>query len=136
MAKYSTVFPQAITLAATWDPALVGEVASSIAREARKRGIRQCLSPVLNLVMGPRAGRRGKLWEDPTLASRIAFDYVSSLAREKVMATPKHFTMNFIGEGRRDSAEVELTLDLDLNDLAIYGAEMKRYVPLDPTKFS
>ncbi|MGC8615017.1 MAG: glycoside hydrolase family 3 protein [Thermoprotei archaeon] len=107
MAKYSTVFPQAIALAATWNPALVGEVASLIAREARKRGIRQCLSPVLNLVLDQRAGRTEESFgEDPTLASRIAFEYVSSLAREKVIATPKHFIMNFVGEGGRDSAEV------------------------------
>ncbi|RLF02800.1 MAG: hypothetical protein DRK00_09540, partial [Thermoprotei archaeon] len=56
MAKYSTVFPQAIALAATWDPDLVYRVARAAAREARARGIRQCLSPVVNLARDVRAG--------------------------------------------------------------------------------
>ncbi|MEO7082720.1 MAG: glycoside hydrolase family 3 N-terminal domain-containing protein [Gemmatimonadaceae bacterium] len=44
--KGATVFPQAIGLAATWDTALVAQVATVIARETRSRGIRQVLSPV------------------------------------------------------------------------------------------
>src|SRR3990172_8618717 len=43
----ATMFPQAIALAATWDPALVSQVASAAAREAGSRGIRQVLSPVV-----------------------------------------------------------------------------------------
>ncbi len=45
----ATMFPQAIALAATWDTALMARVASAIAREARTRGIRQVLAPVVNL---------------------------------------------------------------------------------------
>src|SRR4029078_8907332 len=45
----ATVFPAAIALAATWDTALVGHVGIAIAREARSRGIRQGLSPVVNI---------------------------------------------------------------------------------------
>ena len=37
----ATAFPQAIGLAATWDTALMGRVASAIARETRSRGVRQ-----------------------------------------------------------------------------------------------
>ncbi|MGC8615292.1 MAG: beta-glucosidase [Thermoprotei archaeon] len=110
LAKYSTMFPQAIALGATWDPDVVGRVTTAIAKDARKRGIRQCLSPVVNLVWDVRAGRTEETFgEDTTLSSRLAFFYVGALAREKVIATPKHFIMNFVGEGGRDSAEIHLS---------------------------
>src|SRR5688572_18897615 len=53
----ATSFPQAIALAATWDSALVGQVATAIARETGSRGIRQVLSPVINLADDVRWGR-------------------------------------------------------------------------------
>src|SRR4029078_4048108 len=45
----ATVFPAAVALAATWDTALMANVATAIATEARSRGIWQVLSPVVNL---------------------------------------------------------------------------------------
>jgi len=41
VAKFSTSFPQAIALAATWDENLVYNVARAIAKETAARGIRQ-----------------------------------------------------------------------------------------------
>ncbi|MGC8670413.1 MAG: glycoside hydrolase family 3 protein [Thermoprotei archaeon] len=110
VARHSTVFPQAIALGATWDPELVGRVASAIAKETRNRGIRQCLSPVVNLTWDVRAGRTEETFgEDPTLAASLARSYVEAFSREKVIATPKHFIMNFVGEGGRDSGEIHLS---------------------------
>ena len=104
MAKYSTVFPQAIALAATWDPDLVYRVAKAAAREARARGIRQCLSPVVNLARDVRAGRTEETFgEDPYLASVMGEAYCRALAEEGVVATPKHFVANFEADGGRDS---------------------------------
>ncbi|HYA22355.1 MAG TPA: glycoside hydrolase family 3 N-terminal domain-containing protein, partial [Thermoproteota archaeon] len=57
VAKFSTSFPQAIALAATWDEDLVYRVARAIARETAARGIRQCLSPVVDIARDVRAGR-------------------------------------------------------------------------------
>jgi beta-glucosidase len=62
----STVFPQAIALAATWDTALVRSVAQAAARETRSRGIRQALSPVVNIASDVRWGRGEETYgEDP-----------------------------------------------------------------------
>jgi beta-glucosidase len=47
--KGATVFPQSIALAASWDTALMNQVASAIATETKIRGIRQILSPVINI---------------------------------------------------------------------------------------
>ncbi|WP_291765738.1 beta-glucosidase [Caldivirga sp. UBA161] len=110
MAKHSTVFPQAIALAATWDVDLMYRVAKAIAREARVRGIRQCLSPVVNLTFDARAGRTEETYgEDPYLASQLAYAYVKALREEGIIATPKHYIMNFVGDGGRDSAEIHMS---------------------------
>jgi beta-glucosidase len=102
----ATAFPQAIGLAATWDPALVGRVADAIAREARSRGIRQVLSPVVNIADDVRWGRVEETYgEDPFLASVMTRAFVGPFERSGVVATPKHFVAN-VGEGGRDSYPV------------------------------
>ena len=104
----ATVFPQAIGLAATWDTALMGRVATAIARETRSRGIRQVLSPVVNLATDVRWGRTEETYgEDPLLASAMAAAYVAPFERLGVITTPKHFVAN-VGDGGRDSYPISL----------------------------
>lgn len=103
----ATMFPQAIALAATWDTALVGRVAAAIARETASRGIRQVLSPVLNLGRDVRWGRVEETYgEDPYLASAMGRAFVGTLERAGVVTTPKHFVAN-VGEGGRDSYPID-----------------------------
>ena len=108
MRRGATVYPAAIALASTFDSALVRDVASSIAREARARGIRQVLSPVVNLVTDVRWGRVEETYgEDPLLASVMARACVGAFERQHVIATPKHFVAN-VGEGGRDSYPIDV----------------------------
>ncbi|MGD9524070.1 MAG: glycoside hydrolase family 3 N-terminal domain-containing protein [Gemmatimonadales bacterium] len=103
----ATAFPQAIALAATWDTALVGRVAGAISRETRSRGIRQVLSPVVNLSRDARWGRTEESYgEDPVLAAALGVAFVSPFEREGVVTTPKHFVAN-VGDGGRDSWPIE-----------------------------
>ena len=95
VASGATSFPQAIGLASTFDTTLMGEVATVIAQEARSRGIRQLLSPVINIARDVRWGRVEETYgEDPFLSSRMGVAFCSSLEREGVIATPKHFVAN------------------------------------------
>jgi len=104
----ATVFPQAIGLAATFDPDLVGRVAAAVARECRSRGIRQVLSPVVNVATDVRWGRTEETYgEDPFLSSAMGAAFVSAFETKGVIATPKHFVAN-VGEGGRDSYPIEL----------------------------
>jgi beta-glucosidase len=99
----ATAFPQAIGLAATWDAGLMGAVAGAIAAETRSRGIRQVLSPVINIARDVRWGRVEETYgEDPFLASRLAVAFVRAFEERGVVATPKHFVAN-VGAGGRDS---------------------------------
>ena len=105
----ATTFPQAIGLAASWDTTLMARVASAIAVEARSRGIRQSLSPVVNIASDVRWGRVEETYgEDPYLASAMARAYVGTFERAGIVTTPKHLVAN-VGEGGRDSYPIELS---------------------------
>ena len=99
----ATAFPQAIALAASWDTAMVARVAAAAAAETRSRGIRQVLSPVVNIASDARWGRVEETYgEDPYLASAMARAFVASFEQAGVITTPKHFVAN-VGDGGRDS---------------------------------
>ncbi len=99
----ATAFPQSIGLAATWDTTLMGEVASAIAMEVKSRGIRQILSPVLNIARDVRWGRTEETYgEDPFLTTQMALSFISKFENLGVLTTPKHFIAN-VGDGGKDS---------------------------------
>jgi beta-glucosidase len=109
----ATVFPQAIGMAATWNPALIQREADVISTEARAKhqehvrkeefGIYQGLtfwSPNINIFRDPRWGRGQETYgEDPFLTSRIGISFVKGLQGNdpkyfKVIATAKHFAVH------------------------------------------
>lgn len=99
----TTSYPQAIALAATFDTTLMHEVAAAIAEDCRSRGIRQILSPVVNIVNDVRWGRTEETYgEDPFLTSAMGVAFVSEFERRNIIATPKHLVAN-VGDGGRDS---------------------------------
>jgi len=101
--KGATAFPQAIALAASWDTLLMGKVSEAIALEVKSRGIRQVLSPVVNIARDVRWGRVEETYgEDPFLTTQMALEYVSNFQKNGIVATPKHFVAN-VGDGGRDS---------------------------------
>lgn len=110
-----TVFPQAIGLAATWNPDLIFKVATAISDEARAKwnefdqGKNQTeqfsdllafWSPTVNMARDPRWGRTPETYgEDPCLTSLIGVSFVKGLQGNdprylKVVSTPKHFVGN------------------------------------------
>jgi beta-glucosidase len=103
----ATAFPQSIGLAATWDTLLMREVAQRIAAETKARGIRQILSPVMNIAGDVRWGRTEETYgEDPFLTSQMAVAYTGAFERTGIITTPKHFIAN-VGDGGRDSYPVD-----------------------------
>jgi beta-glucosidase len=107
--KGAASFPQAIALAATFDADLMREVAAAIGKETCSRGIRQALSPVVNLARDVRWGRVEESYgEDPFLASRMGVAFCRGVEGEGVITTPKHFAVN-VGEGGRDSQAIDVS---------------------------
>ena len=109
MRRGATVYPAAIALAATWDSALVGRVSAAIARETRSRGIRQVLSPVVNIATDVRWGRVEETYgEDSFLSSVMGRAFTREFERRGIVTTPKHFVAN-VGDGGRDSYPIDVS---------------------------
>ncbi len=118
----ATVFPQAIGMAATWNPDLIRQEASVIATEARAKyqapgdtaghRVYQGLtfySPNINIFRDPRWGRGQETYgEDPFLTGRIGVAFVQGLQGNdpkylKVVATAKHYAVHSGPESSRHS---------------------------------
>lgn len=120
VAEGATSFPQAIALAATFDPALVEEVFGVAARQMRARGVGQVLAPVLDVVRDPRWGRGEETYgEDPYLVSRMGVAAIVGFQGRRsssdapidathVVATAKHLTGHGQPEGGRNTAPASL----------------------------
>jgi beta-glucosidase len=125
---HATVFPQAIGMAATWDPDLltrIGEVVSTEARArfnarpaAADRRIYEGLtiwSPNINIFRDPRWGRGQETYgEDPFLTARLGVAFVQGLqgpdpAWPRVVATPKHLAVHSGPEAGRDGFSAQVS---------------------------
>ncbi|WP_340112364.1 glycoside hydrolase family 3 C-terminal domain-containing protein [Maribellus mangrovi] len=112
-AGYATVFPQSISIAASWDSDLMNRVATAISDEARakhhdfvrrgKHGMYQGLtfwSPNINIFRDPRWGRGHETYgEDPYLTGELGGEFVKGLQGDdpkylKVVATAKHYAVH------------------------------------------
>src|SRR6266581_1351750 len=108
----ATVFPQGIGLAATWDPALVKQVAEVIRTQMLAVGARHALAPVLDVARDPRWGRVEETYgENPVLTGTMGTAYVQGLQsddlRNGVAATAKHFLGYAMSEGGRNWGPVQ-----------------------------
>lgn len=132
---YATVFPQAIGLAATFDPDLLHKEADVIATEFRakyservkEKGFSDWFhgltvwSPNINIFRDPRWGRGQETYgEDPFLTAQMGVAYVTGLQGNdpkylKALATPKHFAVHSGPEPTRHTVDIKVS-DHDLED--------------------
>ena len=132
---YATVFPQAIGMAASFDPGLLHVEAGVIATEFRakyneelsKQGYSSWFhgltvwSPNINIFRDPRWGRGQETYgEDPFLTGQMGAAFVTGLQGEnpkylEAISTPKHFAVHSGPESTRHEANVPVS-DHDLED--------------------
>jgi beta-glucosidase len=130
----ATVFPQAIGMAATFDPALVHDMGVAISTEARVKynqagynkdhGIYEGLdfwSPNVNIFRDPRWGRGQETYgEDPWLTGQFAKAFVTGMQGDdakylRTITTPKHYAVHSGPEPTRHSVNVKASLH-DMQD--------------------
>ena len=123
----ATVFPQAIGLAATWDPPAIRQVADVIGTEFRAKNLKAraagggdtkryegltVWSPNVNIFRDPRWGRGQETWgEDPYLTSRMGVAFIQGLQGEdplhpKTAAVVKHFAVHSGPEADRHKDDI------------------------------
>lgn len=134
LAKGTTVFPQPIGLAATFDPDGIHQMAEAIGVEGRikhaeamEKGHSSTFegldfwAPNINIFRDPRWGRGQETYgEDPFLTGRMAVSYVTGLQGSdphyyRAISTPKHYAVHSGPEPTRHFADVDVS-DHDLQD--------------------
>jgi len=125
---YSTLFPQAIGMAATWDAPLlegIGDVVSTEARAKFNEAVRHDVhsiyfgltiwSPNINIFRDPRWGRGQETYgEDPFLTGTLGLNFIRGLQgpdplHPRVVATPKHYAVHSGPESDRHRFNVDPT---------------------------
>ena len=88
----STVFPQSIALASTFDPSLAHEMTLAISEELISEGANQTLCPVLDVARDPRWGRTEETFgEDPYLNGTFGIAEVRGYLEGGMNPVIKHF---------------------------------------------
>jgi len=99
----ATSFPQPIGMASMFDDEMVERIGDIIGRECAVVGVRQALTPVVNVVRDCRWGRTIETFgEDVLISSNMGAAICRGLQKNGVIATPKHFADNY-SYGGRDS---------------------------------
>ncbi|WP_406859550.1 beta-glucosidase [Streptomyces sp. HUAS MG47] len=91
----ATALPAPVMLAAAFDPALARAYGRVIGREGRALGQDVLLSPMVNLIRTPYAGRNFETFsEDPLLSADLVAEEIGGIQAEGLIATVKHFALN------------------------------------------
>jgi beta-xylosidase len=105
----ATIFPTPLAWGASFDPALVGEMAAAFAATMRAVGVHQGLAPLLDVTRDYRWGRTEEtIGEDPYLVGTIGTEYVRGLQRSGIQATLKHFAGYTASRAGRNMAPVSM----------------------------
>ena len=95
MACHSTLIPNGITLASSFNDKLVEELAFEVGKEVLERASHLILAPGINIHRNPLCGRNFEYFsEDPYLTGKIASAYVNGVQASGASACPKHFACN------------------------------------------
>jgi beta-xylosidase len=120
----ATIFPTPLAWGASFDPALVGEMAAAFGATMRAVGVHQGLAPVLDVTRDYRWGRTEEtIGEDPYLVGTIGTEYVRGLQRSGIQATLKHFAAYTASRAGRNHAPVSMG-PRELADVILVPFEM------------
>ena len=95
MGCHSTKVPNGITIASTFNPSLIEELAFEIGKEVIERDSHVMLAPGINIHRNPLCGRNFEYYsEDTCLTGYIAAAYVNGIQKANASACLKHFACN------------------------------------------
>ena len=112
----ATIFPTQLSMACSWDPGLVEQMARATAVEVAATGLHWTFSPVLCITRDLRWGRVGETFgEDPHLIGELGAamirGYQGSGDQDPtgILACAKHFAGYSETQGGRDASEADIS---------------------------
>ncbi|WP_282700100.1 glycoside hydrolase family 3 protein [Streptomyces sp. CC219B] len=119
---HATALPAPVLLASAFAPDLARRYGRVIGHEGRALGQDVLLSPMVNLIRTPYAGRNFETFsEDPLLSCDLVAAEIEGIQGEGLVATVKHFAMNN-QEKDRDSIDVRVD-ERTLHEVELRGFE-------------
>ncbi|WP_320777464.1 beta-glucosidase family protein [Streptomyces sp. CRN 30] len=117
----ATALPAPVLLASAFDPDLARRYGRVIGREGRALGQDVLLSPMVNLVRTPYAGRNFETFgEDPLLSADLVAAEIRGIQEEGLVATVKHFALNNQESGRE-------TVDVRIGEQPLHEVELRGF---------
>ncbi|POX47645.1 glycosyl hydrolase [Streptomyces sp. Ru71] len=117
----ATALPAPVLLASAFDPELARRYGQVIGREGRALGQDVLLSPMVNLIRVPYAGRNFETFsEDPLLASDLVAAEIEGIQGEGLIATVKHFALN-------NQEKDRMSIDVRVDERTLHEVELRGF---------
>ncbi|MCX4879241.1 beta-glucosidase [Streptomyces sp. NBC_00847] len=121
IAQHATALPAPVLLASAFDPELARRYGQVIGREGRALGQDVLLSPMVNLVRTPYAGRNFETFsEDPLLSSDLVAAEIGGIQGEGLIATVKHYAMN-------NQEQDRMSIDVRVDEQTMHEIELRGF---------
>ncbi|MDU8999074.1 beta-glucosidase [Streptomyces mirabilis] len=119
--RHATALPAPVLLASAFDPGLARRYGQVIGREGRALGQDVLLSPMVNLIRTPYAGRNFETFsEDPLLAGDLVAAEIRGIQGEGLIATVKHFALN-------NQEQDRMSIDVRVDEQTMHEVELRGF---------
>ncbi|GAA2479019.1 beta-glucosidase family protein [Streptomyces longisporus] len=119
--RHATALPAPVLLASAFDPDLARRYGQVIGREGRALGQDVLLSPMVNLIRTPYAGRNFETFsEDPLLASGMVAAEIGGIQGEGLIATVKHYALN-------NQEKDRMSIDVRVDEQTMHEIELRGF---------
>ncbi|MGP4049150.1 beta-glucosidase family protein [Streptomyces sp. 2A115] len=120
--RHATALPAPVLLASAFAPELARRYGQVIGREGRALGQDVLLSPMVNLIRTPYAGRNFETFsEDPLLSADLVAEEIKGIQSEGLIATVKHYAMN---NQEKDRESIDVRVDAQtMNEVELRAFE-------------
>ncbi|MFI9831276.1 beta-glucosidase [Streptomyces sp. NPDC051913] len=119
--RHATALPAPVMLASAFDPELARRYGRVIGHEGRALGQDVLLSPMVNLIRTPYAGRNFETFsEDPLLSADLVAAEIEGIQAEGLVATVKHFAMN-------NQEKDRMTVDVRVDEQTLHEVELRGF---------
>ncbi|MFJ3673162.1 beta-glucosidase [Streptomyces sp. NPDC090106] len=119
--RHATALPAPVLLASAFDPALARRYGRVIGHEGRALGQDVLLSPMVNLIRTPYAGRNFETFgEDPLLSADLVAAEIEGIQGEGLIATVKHYALN-------NQEKDRMTVDVHVDEQTLREVELRGF---------